>query len=63
LNQNKYNDQIIAIKIPHEYKNKIKAQLFFFAGLTNSKIFKGLESLAYNNKDKLYYELLNPVKD
>lgn len=33
-------DQIIAIKIPREYKNKIKAQLFSFAGLTNSKISK-----------------------
>lgn len=42
------------IEIKFEHKEKILAELFFFAGITNSKIFHGLKGLSKDNKEKLY---------
>jgi hypothetical protein len=57
-----YTDTIHAIKIPNESKKRIMAELFFFAGITNSKVFQGLEALSKDKKDELYGELVKEMK-
>lgn len=52
-----YDSEILAIKIPSNIKKIIKAELFFFAGISNSKVFQGLDALATDGKDELYSEL------
>jgi hypothetical protein len=63
LGIHEYNDEIIGIKIPYCFKKKMKAELFFFTGITSSRVFQGLEALAYDNKDELYSELLKTEED
>lgn len=57
-----YDQKIIGIKIPYQYKKKIMAELFFFAGITNSKVFHGIEALSKDKKDELYGELVKDYK-
>lgn len=63
LGSNHYDGSIISIKIPHEAKKIIKSELFFFAGISNSKVFQGLDSLAMDGKDELYSELQKKMKN
>ncbi|MBN3490596.1 FRG domain-containing protein [Acholeplasma equirhinis] len=57
LNQHSVKEEIAYIKINAIAKKKILAELMFFTGVSNSKIFKGLESLAKENKTRLFQDL------
>lgn len=53
-----YDGKIYSIKIPKNVKKFIKAELFFFAGISNSTVYQGLDTLATDCKDELYSELI-----
>lgn len=59
LDSTEENLEYYRIKIPSKYKKKIRAELFFYAGIRNSKIYMSLDDLSKDNKDILYQELIN----
>lgn len=50
-------EKILSIRIPNEFKKYIKSELFFFTGISNSKVFQGLDAFASDGKDELYSKL------
>ena len=61
LGSNPYDGKILSIRIPNKFKKFIKAELFFFTGISNSKVFQGLDALASDGKDELYSELKKKI--